>query len=263
MSRFAKLALGVLGGGATIAAALYAAYAGITWYRYGRPNRCPTAEESDSLLDLYMPEYEVAERHHIQVHAPAETTFAAACGIAMSQSAPIRILIRTRELVLSFAAAAKWGLSPLRQIRNQQEGGSQINGLVAELKARGWGVLAEIPGREIVLGTVTQPWIAETVFRAVPPAEFRDFHEPGYVKIAVTLCADPVSPFQSKAWTETRVMTTDPVARARFRRYWSLVAPGAILIRKILLRNLKTEAEGRVIGKRTIEPVAHSFADPR
>jgi len=106
-------------------------------------------------------------------------------------------------------------------------------------------VLAEIPGREIVLGTVTQPWVAKTVFRAVPPQEFAVFHEPGYVKIVFTLRADPVSASESVARTETRVATTDPLARAKFRRYWSLVSPGVILIRRTLLRGLKAEAERR------------------
>jgi len=56
----------------------------------------------------------------------------------------------------------------------------------------GWVVLAERPGREMVLGSVTQPWQAAPVFRSVPCAEFRDFSEPGYVKIVWTLRADSV-----------------------------------------------------------------------
>ena len=45
--------------------------------------------------------------------------------------------------------------------------------------------------------------------------------------------------------TETRVMTTDPAARAKFRRYWSFPSPGIILIRWVSLRPLKAEAERR------------------
>ena len=41
-------------------------------------------------------------------------------------------------------------------------------GLVAHVKAIGWGVLAENPGRSIVFGAVTQPWVAAPVFRAQP-----------------------------------------------------------------------------------------------
>ena len=90
------------------------------------------------------------------------------------------------------------------------------------MRSIGWGVLADVPGREIVMGAITQPWLADVVFRALPPEEFAAFDEPGFVKIAWTLRADPVTATTSIFRTETRVTTTDPTARARFRRYWSL-----------------------------------------
>jgi hypothetical protein len=243
---YAQLAGGLLAGGAAIAAASYATYAGITRYCYGRPNHQVSGEESDSLLDLYMPEYEVADRHHMRVAAPAEMTFAAACQMNMSQPAIVRAIFKTRELVLGCAAAISQGeFATCSQTRNQPRETPQQKEFVAEMKALGWGVLSEIPAREIVLGTVTQPWLAKSVFRTVPAGEFAAFHEPGYVKIVFTLRADPVSALESVARTETRVATTDPVARARFRCYWSLVSPGVILIRRTLLRNVKIEAERR------------------
>ena len=79
-------------------------------------------------------------------------------------------------------------------------------------------MLAEIPGREIVMGAVTQPWMANVVFRALPPDEFASFHEPDYVKIVWTLRADPRGPSESTFRTETRAVATDPGPRARFRR---------------------------------------------
>jgi hypothetical protein len=243
---YARLAGGLLAGGAAIAAASYATYAGITWYRYGRTKREVRGEESDSLLDLYMPEYEVADRHHIVVAAPAETTFAAAREMNMSQPAIARAIFKTRELVLGCAAAmAKGEFVTCSQTRNQQQETPQQKEFVAEMKALGWGVLAEIPAREIVLAALTQPWVANPVFRAVRPEKFAAFQEPGYVKIVFTLRADPVSGSESVARTETRAATTDPVARARFRRYWALVSPGVILIRRSLLLSVKTEAERR------------------
>jgi hypothetical protein len=41
---------------------------------------------------------------------------------------------------------------------------------------------------------------------------------------------------------------TDGFARAKFRRYWSFVSPGIILIRWMLLRPVKAEAERRFNG---------------
>jgi hypothetical protein len=45
--------------------------------------------------------------------------------------------------------------------------------------------------------------------------------------------------------TETRALATDPESRARFRRYWTLVSPGIVLIRWEMLRLVKREAERR------------------
>jgi hypothetical protein len=113
------------------------------------------------------------------------------------------------------------------------------------MKAIGWGVLAEVSDREIVMGAVTQPWMANVVFRALPPTEFAAFAEPDFVKIVWTLRADAVGHSRSIFRTETRVSTTDPVARAKFRRYWSLASPGIILIRQLSLQPLKADAERR------------------
>ena len=45
--------------------------------------------------------------------------------------------------------------------------------------------------------------------------------------------------------TETRVAPTDRVARAKFRTDWSFVSPGIVLIRRLMLKPLKAEAERR------------------
>jgi hypothetical protein len=81
--------------------------------------------------------------------------------------------------------------------------------------------------------------------RALPPDQFTAFHEPGYVKIAWTLRADPTGPAASVARTETRALATDADARTKFRRYWSFVSPGVLLIRNFSLRLVKQQAERR------------------
>jgi hypothetical protein len=118
-------------------------------------------------------------------------------------------------------------------------------GLLPQMLSIGWVVLAERAAREVVLGAVTQPWVASPTFRSIPAAQFAEFHEPGYVKIAWTLRAEPLGANDSMFHTETRVATTDPASRRRFRRYWSFVAPGVELIRLAMLRPLKRAAERR------------------
>jgi hypothetical protein len=216
--------------GAGLAAASYAGYAAFTWYRYGHAKPSANRLFRDALLDRFIPTYEVVDRHAVRVAAPAEIAFSAACGLKLRESAIIGAIFRGRELIL----------------RSEPDERPQPLGLAEQARAWGWGVLAEVPGREIIFGGVTQPWLANPVFKALPPDEFKAFHEPGYVKIAWTLRAHPIGASQSVAFTETRVATTDPLARAKFRRYWAFLSPGIILIRRIALRLVKTEAERRV-----------------
>ena len=218
-----------LAAGAALAAAGYASWAAYSWLTYGHPRRPAPADDRDSLLDRFMPYYDVAERHRVHVDAAAAVTFEAATHMNLLASPAIRAIFKARELVLRSDAAP----APPR--------GSFID----QMAAIGWGVLAEVPGREIVMGALTQPWLANVVFRAMPPSEFKSFNEPGYVKIVWTLRADAIGAAHSIFRTETRVSTTDPVARAKFRRYWSLASPGIILIRRLTLKPLKADAERR------------------
>ena len=137
----------------------------------------------------------------------------------------------------------------------------KLRAFLDQMRAIGWGVLAEIPGREIVMGAVTRPWMADVVFRPLPPDQFAAFAEPDYVKIAWTLRADPIGAGASIFRTETRVVTTDRAARAKFRRYWAFASPGIILIRWASLGPLKAEAERRV-GRCAEHPRLRRFDDP-
>jgi hypothetical protein len=214
--------------GAAAAGGVYAGYVAVAWSRYGHAGR-GCAADRDERLDQFMPDYEVVERHAITVRAPAAITFTVAGEQDLYQQPVIRAIFKARELVL--------GATP--------ETRSRPEGLLDQVRALGWGVLAEVPEREIVLGAVTKPWEADVAFRALPPSEFAAFCEPGYVKIAWTLRADPLDDEQSRFRTETRAIATDAESRRRFRRYWAFVSPGIGLIRRLSLRPLKQEAERR------------------
>lgn len=218
----------VTGAVAGVCAAGYGAMVGWAWGRFGHPAR-PSTDEADPLLEWFMPVYDVAERHAIHVQAPAETALAAAKTVDLQQSRLVRAIFRAREMVLRSTPADR----------------PQPRGLVAETKALGWGVLADVPGRELVMGAVTRPWLANVTFRAVPAGQFEAFHEPDYVKIVWTLRADPHPDGSSTLRTETRVAATDAGARRKFRWYWARFSPGIVLIRMVLLPAAKADAERR------------------
>jgi len=188
-------------------------------------------EESDSdpLLSQFIPEFDVREHRSIRIAAPPEVVLETASGMDLEASWIVRAIIRTREIVLG----AKGG-------RHEHKG------LIEFTQSIGWGMLAQIPGREVVMGAITQPWLADVVFRSLPAAEFREFQQPDHVKIAWTLRADPdpERPHGSIFHTETRVVACDPESRTKFTRYWARFSPGIRLIRLAILRPLKRAAEG-------------------
>lgn len=202
------------------------AWAAVSWVSYGHGSRTAAA---DSEVRRFLPDYEVEELFQARINAPAPLTFAAAESMSLNASPLIRGIFRARELLL--------GATPSGQFPS--------GGVVEQMRSMGWGVLSAAPEREIVLGAVTQPWNRDVVFRALPPEEFAGFHGPGFVKIVVTIGADPIDSATSRLRIGTYVATTDPVARARFRRYWAVFSPGILLIRAIALNEVKHEAERR------------------
>jgi hypothetical protein len=195
-----------------VAAASYAGFVGAAWLRYGHA-AAPAADEVDPLLDLFMPAYDVAERHHIDVAAPAALTFGALMDMDLEQSLLVRAIFKGRQLLL--------GADPDTKTAGRS--------LVEVTKALGWVVLADMPGHEIVMGAVTRPWEPNVIFRGIPPEEFAAFNEPEYVKIVWTLRADALSPYSSIARSETRAVATDEAARRKFRWYWGYRADSRTL----------------------------------
>jgi hypothetical protein len=211
---------------ATGAVALgWGAYALVAWLGYGKRgiDRVP-----DALLDRFMPIYEVGERHETRVAAPAAVTYDAACAFDLHRSPLVRAIFRGRELLMRARADA---VLPTQ--------------LLALTLSIGWRRLAEEPGRELVMGAVTRPWEAHVTFRGIAPERFAEFHEPGYAQIAWTISAIPLDARTSLFRTVTRVRTTDPQARCKFRRYWSIYSPGILLIRAEVVRVVRSEAERR------------------
>ena len=220
----------LLAGAAGAFALGWGGYAAAAWLRYGHHRRSGGAGEG-GLIDTFIPEYEVGDRHEIRVAAPAEYTLEALKATDLESIPLVHAIFKARAVILGAEAEAT----------------DLPRGILASTLAMGWGVLAEVPGREIVVGAVTKPWEAEVTFHALEPETFRDFDEPGWVKIVWTLEAEPAGPESSVARTRVRVRTTDAAARAKFRRYWSVFSPGIKLIRRLSLPVVKAAAERRFL----------------
>jgi hypothetical protein len=185
------------------------------------------------LLDRFVPKYDEGGRHQISVRAPASITFAVAQEVSLHDSWIIRAILTGRQWMLGSKGQAS--ILPAKS-------------LIQETKSIGWGELASVPGRELVMGAITQPWAADVVFRAIPPEQFASYCEPNHVKIAWTLRVDAIDDARSLFRTETRVVACDAQARSRMMRYWIVFSPGILLIRMVLIRLIRGEAERRYRG---------------
>jgi putative NADPH-quinone reductase len=237
--RFGRRILGALLRVGAAAGTVYAANTIAAWAQYGSVSH--DAREDD-FLDRVMPDYEVRVRHGISVNAGADDAFQAICALDFRHLPPIvSTLFKARELLF-----------------HRADGEAQMpDGLIDQLASFGWTVMPESSARELIFVTVTQPWTAVPVFRSIPAHEFTQFDEPGYTKIAMTMRTDAIGDDAAHVQTETRVKATDPVSRARFRRYWALVSPGIALIRMALLQHIKHQAEskdGSALAMRTESP---------
>jgi len=193
-------------------------------------SRRPAA--APGLLDQFIPYPHIRERHEIVIRAPAEFVMETARDFDMQSIAVVRAIFWLRAKLLGARTAAR---AP--------------RGLIADMLALGWERLAEESGRYFIAGALCQPWKADVIFTPIPPGEFASFAEPDRVKIAWTIEAEPLGTALTRFATETRVVATDDAARAKFRGYWRKFGIGIVLIRRLLLRAVRQEAEARQIRK--------------
>jgi hypothetical protein len=167
-----------------------------------------------TLLDDVMPAWHFSERHELEIDAPPDRALAAARAV------------RLRDIPAAWVLLAARGLA--RRAGDRTFVGLMLSG--------GFVVVAEEPGRELVLAGVGRPWrLTERLRRGVDPVSFA---EPGWARMTMTLRAE-----RGRLVTETRIALTDDAARRRFRRYWLVVRPFSGLTRRLLLRAAKRAAE--------------------
>jgi hypothetical protein len=173
------------------------------------------------------------------VKAPAEVVFDVAEHLDIRSIPSVNAIFKLRECI--------FGLHPEERVAKS---------LVSETQSLGWQVLAYHPGEELVMGAATQPWVGDVKFRPIPPDVFPNFSEPGFVKIAWTIEVEPVTAEWTRFRTQTRVHATDSWSRTRFRIYWAFAGALIVLIRKLVNRRIRREAEDRAPGKNAGLPKA-------
>ncbi len=179
------------------------------------------------MLEELLPDPLASEHHETFVAAPPAVVYEQLMKANLAASPIVSLLFMARGTLWPLAARLKVG-PPIT-----------IHGL----EGMGFRVIAEDPGREIVLGLIGKFWTPRGSIRRFVPDEFEAFDEPGYAVTAWNFLVEPEGD-GTRFTTETRIRCTDEVARRRFRTYWSLVGPFSGWIRSEMLRTVKKAAEG-------------------
>jgi hypothetical protein len=123
--------------GTAAAALAVAGYGVTTWFRHGRGS---TRSGGDELLDRFMPRFDVREHHQATIRAPAEVTYASAREVDWRRAPLARGLVTARQ----------------RLMGGRDAPATHAASFLDEVQALGWRVLAEVTGRELDMGAVTQ-----------------------------------------------------------------------------------------------------------
>lgn len=178
------------------------------------------------LIDSFAPNPDAVEIHRIAISASPESVYHALWTADLGGSVVIKLLLVMRSLP-GFVS----GDFHSRR-RNQKI-------TLQTLIDSGFGVLAEKPGEEIVLGVTGRFWR--------PVGNLSSFNREDFDHPVPSGLARAVWNFRVEAGkqggtillTETRVTCGDPASRRKFRLYWLFVRPFSGLIRRIMLKNVR------------------------
>ena len=186
------------------------------------------------LIDRFLPEYGWNEVHSIEIGAAPRVVLDAVRSVTAREIRLVWLLLGLRAL----PGRILGGPAPSRR------SGPVLDGILRS----GFVVLAEDPGREVVLGTVGRFWQARPAHADIAGgADFLAFDAPGWAKAAMNFCASDAGKGRTRLPTETRIAVTDARARRRFAAYWLIVRPGSGLIRLMWLRAVKKRAERPIL----------------
>jgi hypothetical protein len=185
-------------------------------------------QEAVVLIEAVMPTYDVADRYAIAVDRDAATTWRALWETDLSQSAVVRTLLRLRAL-------------PATASEPRASGRPSLTLTLADLPAQGFVRLADVPGHEVVYGLVGPVWKFRFRPRPFDPGDFPRLPQGSGVRVAFSFCVSSRTGGTVLS-TETRVLAIDDDSRRWFSRYWRLVGPFSALIRRAMLRQIRSVA---------------------
>jgi len=181
-------------------------------------------------LDYFVPVYQYYEFHSLLVRASPERIFQAVKAVTPDEI----LFFRT----LTWLRSPRFSQGDRHTVFDAPPG----TPILETATGSDFLLLAEEPGREVVLGTVVGDSPLGT--GKPTPEDFMLLVRPGYSKAAINFHIQETAAGLCRVTTETRIFCTDSSARTRFGVYWRLIYPGSDIIRRMWLRAIKRRAEG-------------------
>ncbi len=185
------------------------------------------------LIDDQMPRWERRVLKARIVEAPPDVTYDAIRAVNFFDSPVIALPNRTRT-----GFDRVWSRSSPAHTQPVSFGFDQ---LLEE--DGGFHLVAEEPGRELVLGFIGRWWERGYGRVSWAPEQFRHFDGPGYAVGAWGFSVFGYGADTSVLVTDVRVRCTDEAARRRFRAYWTVVGPFVTAMARPVLGLVAREAE--------------------
>ena len=182
------------------------------------------------LIDSFMPYPETFERHTVEITASGPVVYEVLWTTDLARSLVIKGLMGLRML-------------PGRLLRSQKIRNPNQRISLQDLIDAGFGLLAEEPGREVVLGITGPFW--RPVGNTLPfnKTDFDGAVRPGVARAVWNFTVQQTGEQRTTLATETRVACGDRASRLKFRIYWLAVRPFSGLIRRIMLKAIKRACE--------------------
>jgi hypothetical protein len=165
------------------------------------------------LLDHYLPHCDFYERHAITIRATPERVYETCRTSNLAQSRIAKLFLR---------------------MRGMKAGPRQF-------PPPNFKLLGEDPPREYVLGIEGPFWQPRCQLREVTPETFTGPVTGNAARGAWNFFVEPDGAM-TRLSTETRVLCSDE-SRWKFRLYWMLIRPFSGLIRILMLRTIRKDAE--------------------
>ena len=179
-------------------------------------------------IQKFLPNPRHTEIHRIFVAAKPEIAWQAARHFDMSEIGWIKLLFDIRTFPDALLGKKGQGVKP----------GLGIDEITKT--DTGFMILDEIPGKEVVIGSVGKYWHLKIPFQHLTITEYMAFNKPGFGKIAWGIAVEPFLSGSTIA-IELRTSATDDPSWKKFYLYYSVIGIGSKLIRSSVMMNLEAQ----------------------